>query len=182
MHLLAVTPGQGFHEEAWGEVLTSGIDALLIREPHLGAQELIGAATWCLTHHPGVEVWVRGLAVPGCGLHLPEGAPEAEGPGSRPLHAEAQWEARRTAAQLLVSPIFETPGKGPAWGLGRLHAFLEGLPAEGPRILALGGLTPERAVAVRHPRLAGIAAIRPFWSGDPAAAVKAFRAAWDGRR
>lgn len=178
MHLLAITPGEGFDAERWKAVLHSGIDALLIREPGLEDAALRRAAQWCRAEAPGVALWVRGLAVEGCGLHLPEGR-EGEGhPLSRPLHDEGQWEARRDADQLLVSPIFETPGKGPAWGAARLLRFLESLPEEGPRILALGGLAPEHAATLRHPRLQGLAAIRPFWREDPAGAVAAFRRAW----
>ena len=99
-------------------------------------------------------------------------------PLSRPLHTEAQWAARRDCQQLLVSPVFPSPGKGGPWGPGRLHRFLDTLPVEGPRILALGGIDPSTVGDLRHPRLAGVAAIRPFWSGDPAMAVTAFREAW----
>jgi thiamine monophosphate synthase len=176
MHLLAITPGEGFDPSHWEPVLASGIDALLIREPGLEAAALRAAALWCRDRHPEVALWVRGLAVEGCGLHLPEGA-LGDAP-SRPLHDEAQWEARRGAAQLLVSPIFDAPGKGPAWGVARLHRFLDARPEGGPRLLALGGVTPENVGSLRHPRLAGLAAIRPFWSGAPAAAVTAFRSAW----
>ena len=178
MHLLAITPGEGFDPARWGPVLQSGIDALLLREPGMEVEAVAEAARWCREVRPGVRLWVRGLAVAGCGLHLPEGSAEP-GPGtSRPLHTEAQWEARREAAQLLVSPLFETPGKGPAWGPERLRAFLDRLPEDGPQLLALGGVTPGNAALLRHPRLAGIAAIRPFWTGEPAAAAAAFREAW----
>ena len=179
MHLLAITPGMGFDPVAWAPVLASGVDALLIREPQLREAELRAAAEWCRARAPGVGIWVRGVAVAGCGLHVPEGGTGTGRPLSRPLHDEAQWEARRGADQLLLSPIFETPGKGPAWGPGRLRTFLEGLPPEGPRLLALGGITPANAAQLHHPRLAGIAAIRPFWTGDAAAAVAAFRGAWE---
>jgi hypothetical protein len=54
------------------------------------------------------------------------------------LHDETQWEGRRGADQLLISPLFDTPGKGPAWGTGRLRRFLDRVAAEGPRLLALG--------------------------------------------
>ncbi|MBI3129911.1 MAG: thiamine phosphate synthase [Acidobacteria bacterium] len=180
MHLLAISPGEGFDPIRWAPVLESGIDGFLIREPGLGPEALRQAATWCRQQAPGVKVWVRGLAVAGCGLHLPEG--EGGVPRglalSRPLHDEGGWADRSQAQQVLVSPIFPTPGKGPAWGIPRLHRFLGALPAEGPRLLALGGVTPGLARGLRHPRLDGIAAIRAFWAGDPQATVAAFRAAW----
>jgi thiamine monophosphate synthase len=186
MILLAVTPGLGFDPERWRPVLRAGIDALLIREKGLEARTLLAAARWCRETAPEVQIWVGGrldvALAAGCGLHAPEDHPPVD-PGlvplSRPLHVEAQWEARRGCAQLLASPILPSPGKGDPWGLPRFHRFLDGLPAEGPRILALGGLTPDRAAALRHPRLDGLAALRPFWEGDPVQAAHGFRAAWN---
>lgn len=181
MHLLAITPGEGFDPTRWTPVLESGIDALLIREPRLAPEAVARAATWCLQTAPQVKVWVRGQAVPCCGLHLPEGwvgdVPRGV-PLSRPLHGECDWDARAGCDQLLISPIFPTPGKGVAWGTERLQRFLTGLPEAGPRLLALGSVTPEAMEALRHPRLQGIAAIRAFWRGNPAATVEAFRRSW----
>ncbi len=185
MFLLAVTPGNGFDPEAWRGVLHSGVDAFMIRERSMEARALLDAARWCRVEAPAVALWVNGrldvALAAGAGFHAPEAYPavnEAWIPLSRPLHEEAQWEGRRGAAQVLVAPVFETAGKGPAWGPARLHRLLDGLPREGPRILALGGVTPDSAPALRHPRLNGLAAIRPFWSGEPEKAVRAFRAAW----
>ena len=98
-------------------------------------------------------------------------------PLSRPLHDEGQWAARAAAEQLLVSPVFASPGKGQPWGAERLHRFLEGLPIHGPRVLALGGVAPQNIASIHHPRLDGIAAIRPFWEGDPMRTVARFRSA-----
>ncbi|MCE1204223.1 MAG: thiamine phosphate synthase [Holophagaceae bacterium] len=183
MILLAITPGIGFDPQAWRRVLTSGVDAFLIREKELPGRALLKAARWCQDAAPDVELWIAGrldvsLAV-GCGLHAPEAHPDlAPGlvPLSRPLHHENQWPSRCCADQLLISPIFSSPGKGDAWGAERLHQFLDGLPAGGPRLLALGGVVPTSAVLLRHSRLAGIAAIRPFWGSDPQGAVSQFRA------
>ncbi|MBP1773796.1 MAG: Thiamin-phosphate pyrophosphorylase [Holophagaceae bacterium] len=182
MILLAITPGLGFDRVRWEPVLRSGVDALLIREKALPARALLDAARWCQDRAPEVAVWVAGRLdvafAAGCGLHAPEAHPEVDGglvPLSRPLHDEAQWEGRCGADQLLISPVFASPGKGAPWGIDRLHRFLDGLPTEGPRLLALGGVDPDRAARLRHPRLSGLAAIRPFWSGDPAGAVAKFR-------
>jgi thiamine monophosphate synthase len=183
MILLAITPGRGFDREGWRSVLHSGVDAFLLREKDLSARELLDAARWCQDTAPGVVLWVAGRLdvayAAGCGLHAPEAHPDLE-PGlvplSRPLHDEGQWDARHTADQLMISPIFASPGKGDPWGPERLHRFLAGLTKPGPRLLALGGVDPMNASTLRHPRLAGIAAIRPFWDGDPAGAVARFRA------
>lgn len=187
MHLLAITPGRGFQPDTWGPVLDSGVDALLVREPGLAPRDLLAAVRWCQDRAPGLPLWVAGrlevALAAGCGLHAPEAYPELPpglGPLSRPLHAEAQWPDRRTADQLLVSPVLPTPGKGAPWGVPRLRAFLDSLPGGGPRILALGGVDPAQVRLLAHPRLDGVAAIRAFWQGDPRRAVAAFREAGAG--
>lgn len=185
MILLAITPGLGIDRQAWRAVLTCGVDGFLIREKALPARTLLDAARWCQDLAPDVCLWVAGrldvALAAGCGLHAPEAHPEVT-PGlvrlSRPLHDEQQWQARAGADQVLVSPVFTSPGKGRPWGTARLRAFLDGLPASGPKVLALGGVDPTGAQALAHPRLAGLAAIRPFWMGDPRQAVVRFQAAW----
>jgi len=183
MILLAITPGQGFERGLWKPVLQSGVDGFLIREKELPPRTLLDAARWCQDTAPEVALWMAGrldvALAAGCGLHAPEAYPEVLSGMvalSRPLHAEAQWPQRSSVDQLLVSPVFASPGKGEPWGLARLHRFLDGLPPQGPRILALGGVEPASAPSLRHPRLAGLVAIRPFWSGDPRGAVARFRA------
>jgi thiamine monophosphate synthase len=184
MFVLAISPGQGFHGPTWKAVLDSGIDGLLIREYQLQAKPLLDLVRRVQDLAPALEGWVAGrldvALAAGCGLHAPEAYPEVD-PGlaalSRPLHAESQWESRRSCAQLLVSPVFPAPGKGAPWGLPRLHRFLDQLPADGPRVLALGGIAPANAHALAHPRLAGVALIRALWeSRDPSGVVEALRA------
>ena len=186
MILLAITPGLGFEAQAWRRVLLSGVDAFLIREKDLGTRELLEAARWCQDTAPAVQLWVGGrldvALAAGCGLHAPEAYPVAAAnahlglpPLSRPLHDEGQWASRQGVQQLLVSPIYPSPGKAQPWGAQRLHTFLDGLPAEGPRVLALGGLEPIHRATLAHPRLDGFAAIRPFWTDDPQGAVARFR-------
>jgi thiamine monophosphate synthase len=182
MILLAITPGTGFHPAAWKRVLRAGIDGLLIREKQLDARPLLEAARWCQDTAPEVRLWVAGrldvALAAGCGLHAPEAHPEVPAglaPLSRPLHAPSQWDARKDADQLLLSPVLPSPGKGEPWGAERAHAFLDALPAGGPTLLALGGVTPDTWGALRHPRWGGLAAIRPFWGEAPERAVEAFR-------
>lgn len=186
MHILALTPGRGFDPAAWSTVLASGVDGFLIREPDLEAGELLRAARWCRREAPGVALWVRGrldvaLAC-GAGLHAQERHPAVPGgllPVSRPLHATAQFPERHDAQQLLVSPVFPTPGKVGVWGVPALHAFLDGLDGPLPRLLALGGVDEANAAALRHPRLAGVALIRALWDAPaPGLVVDALRAAW----
>ncbi len=184
MILLAITPSLGFDRDRWKAVLHSGVDAFLIREKDLSARWLLEAARWCQDTAPEVGIWVAGrldvAVAAGCGLHAPEAHPDvAPGlvPLSRPLHDESQWAARASADQLLVSPVFASPGKGPPWGTERLHRFLDGLATQGPRMLALGGVDPQNIASIQHPRLDGVAAIRPFWEGDPMRTVARFRSA-----
>jgi thiamine monophosphate synthase len=182
MILLAITPGLGFERGLWKPVLQSGVDGFLIREQDLPARTLLDAARWCQDTAPDVELWVAGrldvALAAGCGLHAPEAYPDvAPGlvPLSCPLHDEGQWDLRKAVDQLLISPIFASPGKGAPWGADRLHHFLDGVPEACPRLLALGGVAPLNIPTLRHPRLAGIAAIRPFWQGEPERAVARFR-------
>ncbi len=169
MFILAITPGEGFDARRWKAVLESGVDGFLIREKQMEARALLDAARWCRDAAPGVELWVAGrldvALAAGCGLHAPEAYPEVpEGmlPLSRPLHDEAQFPARLRAKQLLVAPIFATPGKSAPWDAARLRAFLDQAQA-GPRLLALGGITPGNAASLAHPRLEGVALIRALW-------------------
>jgi thiamine-phosphate diphosphorylase len=78
---------------------------------------------------------------------------------------------------LVVGSIYETashpgqPGAGPS---------LVGVCAElGRPVIAIGGITPERAIEVRAAGAYGVAAIRALWlAPDPAAATLALLAPW----
>lgn len=104
---------------------------------------------------------------------------------SAPAHADDDVKvavaAGATAA--LVSPIFETPGKGPARGDGALASARTLVGASALAIHALGGVTPPRAVACADAGADGVAVIRALLDADDPAAVAraldaAFRAAW----
>lgn len=192
MYILGITPGDGFDLERWDRVLESGIDGLMIREKQMETRALLQVVRWVQERAHPMEVWVNGrLDVAlvaqvaqvawGGGLHAPETyplIPDGLLPLSRPIHTESQFTSRLHCRQLLVGPIFAVPDKGEAWGIERLHQALNHLP-EGPRILALGGIGPERVIALRHPRLDGIALIRALWdSARPSQVVKALRDAW----
>ena len=187
MFLLGISAGTGWDAPRWRAVLGSGIDGLLIREKQLEAHPLLDLVRRVQDLAPGLELWVAArldvALAAGCGLHAPEAYPDVDPallPLSRPLHAEAHWDARRGGAQLLIAPVLPTPGKGEPWGVRRLHAFLDRLPQAGPRLLALGGVAPGSARALAHPRLAGAALIRALWEApDPVEAVASLRAEWD---
>lgn len=185
MYILAVTPGEGLDQAHWERVIHSGVDALMIREA-MDPRGLVAAARWVRQSAPGLEVWLNGrldvALAAGCGLHAPEAYPPVPPhllPLSRPIHDPAQVAERAGARQLILSPVFPVPGKGPAWGPGKLHAVLDAMPPVAGRILALGGITAANAGSLRHPRLDGVALIRGLWSEpDPARAVARMRAAW----
>jgi thiamine monophosphate synthase len=186
MFVLAISPGQGFQASRWERVLEAGVDAFMLREPALDAGHLLQAARWVKDRAPGLELWVNGrldvALAAGCGLHAPEAHPPVL-PGlvslSRPIHDPAQIPPRATARQLILSPIFPVPGKGPAWGPERLAAVLDAMPAVAGRVLALGGVTPGNAARVRHPRLDGVALVRSLWAtDDPSGTVARLRSAW----
>jgi thiamine monophosphate synthase len=184
MKLLAISAGIGWERGPWTEVLCSGVDAFLIREKQLEAKALLDLTRWCQDTAPGLELWIAdrldvALAT-GCGLHAGEAYPEVPPTLvalSRPIHGEQQAPTRLACGQWLVSPLFSSPGKGAPWGRERFHRFLDALPAQSPSILALGGITADSVRELRHPRLAGLAAIRPFWQGDPRRVVAGFREA-----
>jgi len=184
--ILAITPGDGLAAPRWEPVLQAGIDGLLVREPRMRPRDLLAALRWAGRAAPGLELWVAGrldvALAAGCGLHVPERHPRVPAgllDLSQPIHDSGQVPDRAGARQLLLSPIFPVPGKGPAWGVAKLHAVLDALPPLASRLLALGGITPANAGPLRHPRLAGVAVIRGLWSApDPAGAVAGLRRAW----
>lgn len=186
MFVLGITPGEGLDAARWKRVLASGIDALMIREKQLETRAQRDCVAWVQDQMPELPIWVAGrldvaLAC-GVGLHVPEvylEVPVGLVPLSRPLHEESQFQERQRAEQLILSPIFPVPGKGPAWGPARLRHALDELPEAPTRLLALGGITPFNAAQLKHSRLAGLAIMRTLWkSEDPARTVALFRAAW----
>jgi thiamine-phosphate diphosphorylase len=97
----------------------------------------------------------------------------------RSIHSrgEAYEAVRERSDFLVVGNIYETdthPGR-PAAGLDLIRAT-SGL---GVPVIAIGGITPERAAEVRAAGAYGIAAIRALWTApDPAAATLALLAPW----
>jgi thiamine-phosphate pyrophosphorylase len=186
MHILAITPGEGLDRARWERVAGSGIDAFMIREPGMDPRELLVAVRWLRDLAPGLGLWINGrldVALAGrCGLHAPEAYPQVPHgllTLSRPIHDPDQVPERSGAHQLILSPIFPVPGKGPAWGPGKLRAVLDAMPPVAGRVLALGGISTANAAQLKHARLDGVALIRALWSApDPALAVAQLRASW----
>lgn len=185
MFILAISPGTGFDAVRWKAVLASGIDAMMIREKQLDAGPLLDLTRWVQDFAPQVEVWVNGhldvALAAGCGLHAPEAYPEVPSdllPLSRPAHSADQIPSRITCRQFVLGPIFNVPGKGAPWGVAGLHHTLNEI-AAGPRVLALGGVSPGNSAALSHPRLDGVALIRALMDApEPIRVVEAFRQSW----
>ncbi len=84
---------------------------------------------------------------------------------------------RGGADEVLVSPIFSTPGKGEPRGLGALESARaiasQSGTAKRTRVVALGGITLENAASCLEHGADGIAAIRLFEeAADPSAVAR----------
>jgi thiamine-phosphate diphosphorylase len=90
---------------------------------------------------------------------------------------EAEKAVRERSDFLVVGNVYESdthPGR-PGAGLD-LVRVTSGL---GVPVIAIGGITPDRAAEVRAAGAYGVAAIRALWSApDPAAATLALLAPW----
>lgn len=156
----------------WGADLS-----VQIREKDLSAAELHRWIALLVPHLRGSRLLVNGRAdvarcFDGVGVHLPEDGLSVEearrvlGP-DRPIgvstHLASDAAARRREGADLVtlSPIFESPGKGPPIGLAPLA---EAAAAGG--IYALGGVTRANLDEVLATGVEGVAAIRAAWDGD----------------
>lgn len=111
----------------------------------------------------------------GVGVHLPATAPlpvevrRVLGPG--PLlgyschSADEAWRLAHAGADLVtLSPIWESPGKGPPLGPQALSAAkARGWPA-GVQLFALGGVDPDRVPSALAAGADGVAMIRGAWT------------------
>lgn len=99
----------------------------------------------------------------------------------RSVHSaeEAAAAVDEGADFLVVGSIYETPTHPdrPAAGL----SLVVSAAALGRPVIAIGGITPERAVEVKAAGAYGVAAIRALWlAPDPAAATLALLSPWIG--
>lgn len=97
----------------------------------------------------------------------------------RSVHSRPEADAalEEGADFLVAGNVFETethPGRAAA-GLGLITAIA----SLGKPVIAIGGITPERAHAARDAGAYGVAAIRALWEApDPAAATLAMLQPW----
>lgn len=174
--------------------LPPGTAAIHLREKDLGGRDLLALAralvTVCRENGQRLVVNDRldiALAAGADGVHLPaagvpvDGARRLLGPAalvgvSCHSAAEVARALAGGASYATFSPVYDTPSKrafGPPVGLDALRdAARLGLP-----LVALGGVTAERAPEVRAAGAAGVAAIRAWLEApDPARAVRALAA------
>lgn len=164
--------------------LPRGAAAVLLREKDLPARRQLELARAllpvCRRHGAPLLVSDRidvALAAGADGVHLAGGSVAVEDArrllGGRLVgascHSREQLEERAGADFAVFSPIFPSPGKGPAVGLPALREACAGdLP-----IFALGGVDPSNARSCIEAGARGVAAIRGWLAGDPATSAAA---------
>jgi len=182
----------------------AGVDLVQIREPDLDGGQLAALTRRCLDAARGTPTRVLvndrldvALAAGAHGVHLRAssfGAARARGLApagfivGRSVHGagEAHAAARAGGADYLIGgTVFESASKAAGHPVLGLEAFGRLARAAGVPVLAIGGLTVERATAAISSGAAGVAAIGlflPVPGGDPgmaaARAVEALRAAF----
>jgi thiamine-phosphate pyrophosphorylase len=148
-----------------------------LREKDLPARELYRWIEALLPHLNGARLLINGRAdvarcFEGVGVHLPEDGLTVRDArrilgfdrpvGASAHHARDAIARRREGADLVaLSPIFESPGKGPPLGLEPLSSA-----AGAGGIYALGGITRANLEEVLATGVEGVAAIRAAWSGE----------------
>ena len=145
-----------------------------LEAPKDGAPSPRTARTGALTARGRHLVWIAedlelALAVGADGVHLGSGATRER---AEAVRAKGLWlsvachsvaevadrEQRHGADSVFLSPIFETPGKGPPLGLTALTEAARRRTRT--RLVALGGITAERAEACFDAGADAVAAIR----------------------
>ncbi len=166
--------------EVIGDAVRAGIDLIQIREKDLGTRELMGLAETAVAAARGTPTRVvvndrldvaRALGAAGVhlgGQSLPARVVRRLAPpgflvGVSCHSLEDALDAESAGADYaLLGPIFETPSKvgyGPPLGLGKLREVRGRVKIP---VLALGGVTVERAKACLEAGAAGIAGISIF--------------------
>ncbi len=121
----------------------------------------------------GVQLGRQDLSVPDARRVFPAGWI------GRSVHGvtEARAAIDEGADYLLLGAVFATPSHPEQPGLG-LDLLAE-VVALGMPVVAIGGITPDRAAAVKETRAWGIAAMRALWQAtDPYAAAMAMLGPW----
>lgn len=162
--------------------LDAGIDRVILREPVLfpGVEDLLARAPGRVSLHQATPGAVALATRYGCGLHLPStcAVPEwrVRWTGFLSYSAHAPTE-RHDADAVLLAPIWAPTSKPgdtrPTLGPEALTAMVGG----GPQLIALGGITPERAPIAVACGADGVAVLGGIFGVgvDPARAVRSYR-------
>ncbi len=144
-----------------------------------GSPELAADTSADGVHLPGFSsdqslvARARRILGPACAIHVP-------------VHDDRELALACDAGvdAILVSPIFDSPGKGPARGLTaleRARAYLEHT-GSAARLYALGGVEVAHAAACREAGADGVAIIRAMLdAADAAEAARALASPWAQR-
>jgi thiamine-phosphate pyrophosphorylase len=183
-----------------GAALEGGCRWVLLREPDLASGDLAelgrDVATLCKRHNALLSISADVTAateIGAGGVHLPQRAANAEtvararaalgkaaliGVSCHSLE-EAEAAQRLGADYVTLSPVFLTeskPGYGPALGTERLASMIAVLHLP---VLALGGIAPDNAAAVRASGAGGLAVMGLIMRAkDPAAAFGDLADGW----
>lgn len=158
-------------------VASQGIELIQIRNKEIETHALLELtrAAVALTKSTRTKIVVNSradiaLAAAAHGVHLPSHPiPPAEWKRRWPdlmvgvsCHSIDALKSAAGADYAFFSPVFETPGKGPAKGTAKLGEAVKQSPVA---ILALGGITWQNAEECLRVGAAGIAGIRLFETG-----------------
>jgi thiamine-phosphate pyrophosphorylase len=182
------------------QALLGGVDAVQLREKDLAGRALfeLAAPLCALCHRYGARLLVNdridvALAVHADGVHLPANsftprdARRLLGPealiGVSTHSLDDACAAQQAGADFIVfGPLFDTPSKrafGPPVGLDALADVTR---ATSLPVVAIGGITAERAPAVQAHGTHGIAVIAAILAApEPGAAARALRRALNSR-
>jgi thiamine-phosphate pyrophosphorylase len=174
------------------QALQGGVDAVQLREKDLPARALFDLAqqlrALCTQQRARLLINDRidvALAVGADGVHLPvEAFTPADaralvGPGmligaSAHSLAEARAAAASGADFIVFGPVFDTPSKRAFGAPVGLDALAEVTSVVQVPVLAIGGITTERAAAVRQHGASGLAVVSAILeAADPRAAAVA---------
>lgn len=183
-------------ETAIEKALAGGVDAVQLREKDLGGLELYELAQHirAMTARHGALFLVNdridvALASGADGVQLPASSfpPETARrllPADRIVGAsvhdlgQAERAIRRGADFVVFGPVFDTPSKrryGPPQGVERLRELARAL---GPKVVAVGGITPVNARRVLDAGAVAVACISTILGErDPESAARQLKAA-----
>jgi len=190
-------------EEQVDLAVSGGVNLIQVRERDLDARDLTRLVVRLIQQTRGRARLVVNdradvaLAAGADGVHLRADGPAADHVRSlarpdwivgRSIHSEA--EARRFTAEdyLIFGTVFPSRSKPAGSPVAGVDALADAAALASVPVLAIGGITPERASACRDAGAAGIAAIELFLTAGrmpgslgPRAAAMALQAAWGSK-